>query len=101
MILKKLTLLQMISMEQRDDLGEKMILEPWMKHFWTVLCLRHRAPYHCGGPDPFRTTGQTFVDFSNYQALKRFWKMNNHGAFSILRKALDLKLTDQNCHHET
>ena len=31
----------------------------------------------------------------------RFWKVNKHGAFSILRKTLGLRQTDQSCHHET
>ena len=40
-----------------------------MKSFLIVPCLRHRAPHHCGYPGPFRTTGQTFVDFSSHTAL--------------------------------
>ena len=31
----------------------------------------------------------------------RFWKVNKHCAFSIPRKTLGLRPTDQNCHHET
>ena len=31
----------------------------------------------------------------------RFWNVNKHGAFSIPRKTLGLKPTDQSCHHET
>ena len=31
----------------------------------------------------------------------RFWKVNKHGAFSIPRKTIGLRATDQSCHHET
>ena len=31
----------------------------------------------------------------------RFWKVHKHGAFSIPRKTLGLRPTDQSCHHET
>ena len=31
----------------------------------------------------------------------RFWKVRTHGAFSIPRKTLGLRPTDQSCHHET
>ena len=30
----------------------------------------------------------------------RFWKVHEHGAFSIPRKTLGLRPTDQRCHHE-
>ena len=39
------------------------------KHLWTVSCLRHRAPHHCGDQVPFRTVGQTSADFTNHLAL--------------------------------
>ena len=32
---------------------------------------------------------------------QRFWKVNVHGAFSIPRSTLGLRLTDESCHHET
>ena len=32
---------------------------------------------------------------------QRFWRVNKHGAFSILRKALGLRPNDQSCHRET
>ena len=35
------------------------------KPLLTVPYLRHRAPHRCGDLDPFWTTGQTSVDFSN------------------------------------
>ena len=39
-----------------------------------VPCLRHRAAHRCGDLDPFRTTGQTSVDFSNHQVPIDFGK---------------------------
>ena len=59
------------------------------------------APHHCGDLDPFRTIGQTSADFSNHRVLHRFWKVHKHGAFSIPRKTLGLRPTDQSCHHGT
>ena len=44
------------------------------KHLRIVPCLRHRAPHHCGDPDPSRTTGQTSADFSNHRVLTAFGK---------------------------
>ena len=37
------------------------------KPLLTVPYLRHRGPHRCGYLDPFRTTGQTSVDFSNHR----------------------------------
>ena len=44
--------------------------------------------------DPYRTIGRT-------SGSQRFGKVNKHGAFSIPRQALDLRSSDQSCHHET
>ena len=43
-----------------------------MKPFQIVLCVRHRAPHRCVDLDPFRTTGQTSVAFSNHRVLNAF-----------------------------
>ena len=51
--------------------------------------------------DQFRTTGQTSVDFLNHRGSDRYWKVRMHGAFSIPRRTLGLRPTDQSCHHET
>ena len=66
MIFKKLTWLQVISMEQRGVVAAETISVLLMKPLLIVPCLRHRAPNRCGDPDPFRTTGQTSVHFSNH-----------------------------------
>ena len=34
-------------------------------------------------------------------ASQRSWNVNEHGAFSIPRKTLGLRQTDQSCHHQT
>ena len=60
--LKKLTWLQMISMVLRSDVVAETASLLLTKHLWTVPCLRHRAPHHCGDLVPFRTIGQTSVD---------------------------------------
>ena len=33
--------------------------------------------------------------------MDRFWKVRMHGVFSIPRRTLGLRPTDQSCHHET
>ena len=86
-IAKKLILtLRAIMISQEVDLiaGDSMVLRGDVvaettsvlltKHLWTVPCLRHRAPHHCGDLVPFRTIGQTSADFSNHLALNVFGK---------------------------
>ena len=81
-ITKKLILtLRAVMISQEDDLvagdfnglhggiAAKTTSVLLTKHLWTVSCLRHRAPHHCGDQDPFRTIGPTSVDFSNRLAL--------------------------------
>ena len=87
-------------MEQRGVVAAETISVLLTKPFLIVPCLRRRPPHHCGDPDPSRTIGQTFADFSNHLALK-VWKVNKHGAFTIPRKSFGLCPTDQSCHHET
>ena len=58
------------------------------------------GPTPLWGPDPSRTIGQTSADFSNHRVLTVFWEVPEHG-FSIPRKTLGLRPTDQCCHHET
>ena len=71
------------------------------KCFLIVLCLRFRAPHHCGDPDPSRTGGQTSVVFLTPLALNVFGKWTHMVPFSILRQTLGLRPSDQSCHHET
>ena len=51
----------------RGDVAAETTSVPLTKPLLTVLCLRHRDAHHCGDLDPFRTTGQTSVDFSNHR----------------------------------
>ena len=70
------------------------------KHFWTVSCLRHRAPplWRPGSiPDIWADVCGFLNPFGSHQS----WKVNKHGAFSILLKTLGLRPSDQSCHHET
>ena len=99
--IKKLTWLQVISMARRGVVAAVTMSVLSMRSLLIAPCPRHRAPHHCGDPDPFRTIGQTSADFSNHRVLNVFWKVNKHGAFSIPRKALGLRPNDQSCHHET
>ena len=88
-------------MERRGVVAAETISVLLTKPAVIVLCLRHRAPHHCGDLDPFRTTGQMSADFLKPPGSDRFWKVNKHGAFSIPRKTIGLRATDQSCHHET
>ena len=51
------------------DVAAETVSALLMKPFLTVPCLRSRAPHRCGDLDPFRTSGQTSVDFSSHPAL--------------------------------
>ena len=50
--LKKLTWLQVISMVLRGDVAAETTSVLLTKPILIVPCLRHRAPHHCGDPDP-------------------------------------------------
>ena len=91
----KLTWLQVTSMEQRGVVAAETISVLLMKPFLIVPCLRHRAPRRCGDPDP------DVCGFLKPPVSQRFWRVNKHGAFSIPRKHLGLRPSDQSCHHET
>ena len=67
--LKRLTWLQVISVVLRGDAAAKTISVLSMRPLLIVPCLRHRAPHHCGDPDPSRTIGQTCVVSSSHRAL--------------------------------
>ena len=69
MISQEVDLVAGDSMVLHGDIAAKTTSVLLTKHLRTVPCLRHRAPHHCGDLDPFRTSGQTSVDFSNYLAL--------------------------------
>ena len=86
----RLTWLQVISMEQHGDAATQTTSALSTKLLRTARRHRRRAPRHCGDPDRFQTIGLTL-----------YWKVRMHGAFSIPRKSLCLRPTDQSCHHET
>ena len=55
----------------------------------------------CALPTPPVPTPLWDLDPSRTVGSQRFWKVNKHGVFSIPRKSLGLRPTDQSCHHET
>ena len=56
-----LTWLQVTSMVQRGDAATETTSVLSTKPLPTAHCQRHRALHHCGDPDQFPTTGQSFV----------------------------------------
>ena len=101
MISQNILWLQESSMVQLGDVAVVTISVLLMKPLPIVLCLRRRAPHHCGDPDPSRIIGRMSVVFLSPPALNDFWKVSKHGAFSIPRQTLGLRASDQSCHHET
>ena len=75
--------------------------ELWTKHFWTVSCIRHRPPLPLWGPGSIPDNWADVCGFLKPLGSQRSWKVIKHGAFSISRKTLGLRPTDQSCHHET
>ena len=59
------------------------------------------------GPTPLWRPGSIPNNWANVcgflkpPGLDRYWKVRMHGVFSIPRKTLGLRPTDQSCHHET
>ena len=51
------------------------------------------------GSNPYNWAG--VCGFLKPPGSHRFWKVHKHGAFSIPRKTLGMRPTDQSCHHET
>ena len=92
--------LQVISLARRGVVAAETISVPLRKPFLIVPCLRHRAPHHYGDLDPSRTTGLTYVDFSNPPALSASGRSTSMVPFSIPWQALGLR-PNQSCHHET
>ena len=67
------------------------------------LCIANAAValHHCGDEDRFQTTGLTSVGSLKPLGSDRYCKVRMYGAFSIPRKSLGPRPTDQSCHHET
>ena len=93
--------LQVISLARRGVVAAETIAVPLRKPLLIVPCLRHWAPHHYGDLDPSRTTGLTYVDFSNPPALSASGRSTSMVPFSIPWQALGLRPNDQSCHHET
>ena len=60
-----------------------------------------RGPTPLWGPGSIPNSWADVCGFLKPPGSQRFWKVNKHGAFSSLRKALGLRPNDQSCHHET
>ena len=74
--LMKLTLLQVISMEQRDDVGDEIISVILMRHLRTVLCPRHWALHHRRVPGSSPNNRADVCGFLEPPGSQRFWKVN-------------------------
>ena len=53
------------------------------------------------GPGSIRDNWADVCGFLKPPSSQRCWEVHKHGAFSIPRKSLGLRPTDQSCHHET
>ena len=95
--LNRLTWLQVISMEQRGAVAAETTSVLLTKPFLIVPCLRHRASHRCGRPGSIPNNWADVCGFLKPQDSQRFWKVSKHGAFSIPRRTLALRPTDQSC----
>ena len=86
-------------MEQRGVVAAETISVLLMKLFPIVLCLRHRAPPTVVGTRIHSEQLGRRLWISQTTGFSTF--LDEHGAFSIPRKALGLRPNDQSCHHET
>ena len=59
------------------------------------------GPTPLWGPGSIPDTWADVCGFLKPPGSQRSWKVNKHGAFSVPRKTLGLRPTDQSCHHET
>ena len=59
------------------------------------------GPTPLWGPGSIPNNWADVCGFLKPPGSHRFWKVHKHGAFSIRRKTLGLRPTDQSCHHET
>ena len=59
------------------------------------------GPAPLWGPGSIPNKWADVCGFLKAPGSDRCWKVRMHGAFSILRKTLGLRPTDQSCHHET
>ena len=59
------------------------------------------GPTPLWGPGPIPNNCADVCGFLKPPGSDRYWKVRMHGVFSIPRKNLGLRPTDQSCHHET
>ena len=59
------------------------------------------GPTDLWGPGSIPNNWADVCRFLKPPSSHRFWKVHENGAFSIPRKTLRLRPTDQSCHHET
>ena len=59
------------------------------------------GPTPLWGPGSIPDKWADVCGFFKAPGSQRFWKVNEHGAFSIPQKTLGLRPNDQSCHHET
>ena len=59
------------------------------------------GPTPLSGPGSIPNNWADVCGFLKPPGSDRYWKVRTHGAFSIPRKTLGLRPTDQSCHHET
>ena len=88
-------------MERHGGAAAEAIQAPSTKPLQIVRCQHRRAQHHCGDPDQFQTDWADVCGFLKPPDSDQFWKVRMHGAFSIPRKALGPRPTDQSCHPET
>ena len=66
------------------------------------LCVANAAgPYTIAGTQIDSNNCADVCGFLKPPDSDRYWKVRMHGAFSIPRKTLGLRPTNQSCHHET
>ena len=68
--------------------------------FLDRILLAPPGPTPLWGPGSIPDNGADVCGFLKPPGCQRSWKVNKHGAFSIPRKSLGLRPTDQSCHHE-
>ena len=69
--------------------------------FTDCALLTPPGPTPLWGPGSIPDNWADVCGFLKPPGSHRFWKVHKHGAFSIPRKTLRLRSTDQSCHHET
>ena len=98
--LKKLTWLQVISMVMRSDVAAETASVLLTKPLLTALPTPP-GPTPLWWPGSIPDNWADVCGFLKPPGSHRFWKVHKHGAFSIPRKTLGLRPTDQSYHHET